>query len=101
MKRREEYVSRLKTELDRFNAQADKWQAQADSAGAEMKKRYEQQLEALAARREEVRYQLKLVEAASIDAWSEVAAGADEAWSRMRDALSSARTHFEKDAAHK
>jgi multidrug resistance efflux pump len=96
MKKRDEYVSRLKDELDRFNAQADKWQAQADAAGAGMKKSYEKQLAALAAQREEARYQLKLVEAASAEAWSEIAVGADQAWRRMREALAAARTHFEK-----
>lgn len=101
MKKREEYVSKMKGELDRLNAQADKWQAQADAAGAEMKKRYEKQLAVVAARREDARYQLKLVEAASGEAWSELAAGADQAWAHMRDAVAAARAHFEKEAARK
>lgn len=95
-KAREEYVAQLKTQLDRWNAEMDKWEAQAKSAQADMKNRYETHLEALRARREEARYQLRLVEDASATAWMELARGADEAWAKMREAAMAARTHFEK-----
>ena len=95
-KAREDYVAQLKTQLDRWNADMDRWEAQAKSARADMKKRYEKQLVALRARREEARHQLKLVEGASATAWTELARGADDAWARMREAATAARTHFEK-----
>jgi predicted nucleic acid-binding Zn-ribbon protein len=96
-KAREDYVAQLKIQLDRWNDDMDKWEGQAKAAHADMKKRYEKQLEAVRARREEARYQLKLVEGASATAWTELARGADEAWSRMREAATAARTHFEKN----
>jgi len=96
MKTRDEYVATLKNRLDAWNADVTKWEGQAKSAQADMKKRYAKQLEEVRARREEARYQLKLVQDASATAWGELARGADEAWQRMQDAVAKARSHFEK-----
>jgi hypothetical protein len=101
MKTRDEYVSKLKNDLDRWSAEAAKWQAQADKATADMKKKYAKQLETLHTRREEALYNLKLVEGASASAWTDLAAGADNAWERMREAVVAAKSHFEKEGAAK
>ena len=61
-----------------------------------MKKRYAKELETLHARREKALYNLKLVENASATAWTDLVAGADEAWARMREAVRAAQAHFEK-----
>lgn len=96
MKTRDEYVSRMKSELDRWNAEATRWEAQAERARADLKKEYAKQLETLRARREETLYQLKLLEGASSTAWTELSRGADEARERMREAVAAAKSHFEK-----
>jgi hypothetical protein len=96
MKSRDEYVSKLKTDLDRWNVEAAKWEAQAATARADLKKAYAKQLETLRARREETLYQLKLLEAASATAWTEVERGADKAWASMKEAMAAAKSHFEK-----
>jgi hypothetical protein len=96
MTTRDEYVSRLKGQLDRWNADMGKWEAQARGAQAEARKRYEEQLVALREQREKALYNLKLLEGASNAAWSDFTRGADEAWERMRAAIDKARTHFEK-----
>jgi predicted nucleic acid-binding Zn-ribbon protein len=96
MKTRDEYVKGLKNQLDRWNDDMSKWEAQAKAAQADMKKRYEKDLESLRAQREKALYNLKLLESASATAWSDFTAGADEAWERMREAIAKSRTHFEK-----
>ena len=96
MRNRDEYVASLKTQLDRWNADVARWEAQARTAQAEMKKRYEKDLEQLRAQREKALYQLKLLEGASATAWAEITRGADEAWDRMRASIDQARTRFEK-----
>ncbi len=93
---REQYVEKLKGQLDKWNADVAKWEAQAKSAREDMKKRYADELTALRARREEALYNLKLLEGASSTAWQELSRGADEAWERMRAAVAKARTNFEK-----
>jgi len=93
---RDEYVKKLKTQLDQWNAEAAKWQAKADAAQATMKKEYESQLKTLHSRRDEAMYQLKLVQNASTDAWQDMMRGADQAWKSMHDAFNQAKSHFDK-----
>lgn len=96
MKTRDEYVKKLKEQLDRWNAEMTKWDAQAKASQADMKKRYEKELEAVRAQREKALYNLRLLEGASATAWNDFTKGADEAWDRMSQAVTKARSHFEK-----
>ncbi len=93
---REEYVNRLKSQLDRWNAQVDRLESQAKAATQELKARYARDLERVRSEREKALYQLKLLEGASATAWHELRHGADEAWARMREAVAQAATNFEK-----
>ena len=94
---RDEYVEKLKGRLDQWNAESARWEAKARVAQAEAKAEYDRQIEALNARREEAMYQMKLLQNASADAWKDVMQGAEEAWKRMQEAVSAARSHFGKD----
>ena len=94
---RDEYVGKLKQQLDNWNAEVTRWEAQAKSAQAQARKNYEKQLEALRSNRDKALYNLKLLQGASATAWIELAKGADEAWDRMGDAIAQARTYFEKE----
>lgn len=95
-KTRDEYVKSLKDQLDRWNADMSKWETQAKGAQDDMKKRYATQLDTLREQREKAAYQLRLLEGASATAWSEFTKGADEALDRMREAVTKARSHFDK-----
>lgn len=96
MKTRDEYVAKLKQQLDQWNAEVAKWEAQAKSAKQTLRERSEKELAVLKAQRELALYNLKLLEGASATAWAELRKGADDAWARMQAALADARTHFEK-----
>jgi hypothetical protein len=93
---RDEYVQKLKTQLDQWNAEVQRWEAKARESQAHMKQEYEQQLAQLRSRRDEALYQMKLMQNASHDAWQDMMRGADEAWKNMADAFGKARSHFEK-----
>lgn len=93
---RDEYMQKLKAQLDEWNAEARKWEAKAKEAQSHMKAEYEKQLAALNARRDEALEQMKRLQGASADAWQDVMRGADEAWKNMHDAFNKARSHFEK-----
>lgn len=95
-KTRDEYVKNLKDQLDRWNADMSKWETQAKGAQDDLKKRYATQLDTLREQREKAAYQLRLLEGASATAWSEFTKGADEALDRMREAVTKARSHFDK-----
>jgi hypothetical protein len=95
---RDEYVEKLKAQLDRWNADVARWEAQAKAARADARKQYDDQLEILRAQREKALYSLKLLEGASSTAWAQLEVGADQAWKRMREAIAQARTCFEKQS---
>ncbi len=96
MMTRDEYVQKLKTQLDQWNSEITKWEEKTRSAQTKMKADYDKQLTALRSRRDEAMQQLRQVQAASGEAWMDMMRGADEAWARLRDAFTKARSHFDK-----
>ena len=96
MTTRDEYVEKLKAQLDQWNAQISAWEVKARESQAEAKLEYEKQLERLRNRREQAVYQMKLVQNASLEAWQDLARGADSAWQAMHEAFTKARSHFDK-----
>jgi predicted nucleic acid-binding Zn-ribbon protein len=97
MTKREEYVDKMKSQLDQWNAEAARWQEKVKHAEADMKAEYERQLEAVRARRDEAMYNLHQLQAASADAWTDLMRGVDDAWKRVGDAMGQARSHFDKN----
>jgi hypothetical protein len=82
---RDEYVAKLKSQIDQWNAQAAKWEAQSH-----------QQLEQFRARRDAAMSELKRLQGASTDAWKDMMQGADAALKSMREAFEKARHEFGK-----
>jgi len=93
---RDDYVEKLKSQLDHWNAETAKWEAQAKAAQAGMRAEYEKQLAAFRQRRDQAIEQLSKVQSASGEAWKELARGADEAWAKMSEAFEKAHSHFKK-----
>ncbi len=96
MANREEYVQKLKAQIDAWNAEAARWEQKAREAQAGLKLEYQRQLEQVKGRREEMLYQLRLLQGASAGAWEDLMRGADQAWQGMQEAFDRARSHFEK-----
>lgn len=96
MTKRDEYIDKLKTQLDQWNTQVAQWETKAREAQTNVRADYEKQLETLRHHRDEALEQMRRVQAATGDAWVDLVRGADEAWSKMREAFEKARTHFHK-----
>jgi LmbE family N-acetylglucosaminyl deacetylase len=94
MGQRDEYVEKMKAQLDQWNTEIAKWEAKAKDVQAEGRAEYEKRLEALRAHREQAMYQMKLLQGAAGEAWLEMMRGTDEAWARMREAFDKASSHF-------
>lgn len=94
MNNRDEYVQKMKTQLDQWNADIAKWEAKAQGAQADARVELDKRLEALKQQREQAMYQLKLLQGAAGEAWLEMMRGTDEAWARMREAFDKASSHF-------
>jgi len=97
MTKREEYVEKMKEQLDQWNAEAKRWEEKVKSAEADMKAEYTRQLDAVRARRDEAMYNLHQMQAASMEAWMDMMRGVEDAWKRMGEAMTQARSHFEKN----
>lgn len=93
---RDEYIARLKTQLDRWNEDVSRFEAKAKATGKGLAERYERELDVLKSQRELARYNLRLLEDASGAAWKDLQEGADDAWERMRAAVGSASAWFDK-----
>ena len=89
---RDEYVRKLKEQIDQWNAQMAKWEAMSQ----EVKNKYLQQLDEVQVRREEALAELKRIQGASADAWSQMMGGAETAFKEMRDAFERASKAFQK-----
>lgn len=96
MTKRDEYVERLKKQLDDWNAEASKWEAKAKAAQAGMRTDYEKQLAAFRRQRDQALEQMRKVQASSGEAWQELVRGTDDAWAKMREAVDKARSQFQK-----
>ncbi len=93
---RDEYVAKLKTQLDEWNTQAAVWETKAKDAQAGARAEFERQLALLKAQQENAAYQMRLLQNASADAWKDLSAGADAAWKQMSETFARAAGHFEK-----
>ena len=96
MSKQDDYVKKLKTQLDEWNAELVKWEAKSKAAQTDMKAEYERQLAAFRQRRDQAIEQMRKVQSATGDAWMELARGADDAWAKMREAFDRAQSHFRK-----
>ena len=86
----------LKAQIDRWNAEAARWEAQMKQAQGRAREEYARQLNEVQGRRDEMLYQMKLLQNASAEAWSDMRRGAEQAWKDMQQAFEQARSHFEK-----
>ena len=89
---RDEYVRKLKEQIDQWNAQVAKWEAMSE----EVKNKYLQQLDEVQVRRDEAMQQLRRVQSASAEAWTQMMGGADAAFKEMREAFERAVKAFGK-----
>jgi hypothetical protein len=89
---RDEYVQKLKAQIDQWNAQVVKWEAASD----DVKNKYLQQLDEVHVRRDEAVAELRRLQAASVDAWTEMMRGAETAFKNMHEAFDKARKGFDK-----
>ena len=93
---RDEYVQKLKSQIDQWNAQAAVWEAKAKQAQSKMQAEYDRQLGEFHKRRDAALAEMKRLQHASADAWQGMMQGADAALKSMQQAFERARREFEK-----
>ena len=75
MTKRDEYVEKLKSQLDQWNAQVIQWEAKAREAQVHVRADYEKQLDAFRHQRDEALQQMRRVQSATGDAWVDLVRG--------------------------
>ena len=96
MVNREEYVERLKSQLDQWNAEVAKWEAKTRDAQADMRADYEKRLEEFRQQRDQAMEQMRQMQNAAGDAWVNWIRATDDAWARAREAFDKASSQFRK-----
>lgn len=89
---RDEYVAKLKAQIDQWNSQMAKW----EKASEEVKNKYLQQLDEAKVRRDEAVEEMKRLQTASADAWVQMLKGAETAFTAMQGAFERAKQGFDK-----
>ena len=89
---RDEYVQKLKAQIDQWSAQMAQWEKASD----EVKNKYLQQLDEARVRRDEAIEEMKRLQGASADAWSQMMSGTEKAFKEMREAFERASKAFQK-----
>lgn len=93
---RDEYVAKLKTQIDQWNTEAALWEAKAKDAQAGAQAEFQRQVAQFHARRDEALAEMRRLQGASADAFGEMMRGADAAAKSMQEAFDRARKSFEK-----
>ena len=93
---RDEYVAKLKSQIDQWNAEAAKWEVKAKQAQAGMQAEYQRQLGEFHKRRDAAVAEMKRLQNSSADAWKDMMQGADAAFKSMQAAFEKARSEFQK-----
>jgi chromosome segregation ATPase len=98
MSTKDEYVAKLKTQLDEWSTDIDALEVKAHLAKAEFSDKYAEQLTDLKAKRDEAAVKIAEVQDAAGDAWVELKKGGEEAWGSIVKAVAEARKKFTDDA---
>jgi len=95
--KKDAYVDKLKAQLDEWNTDIDKLAARADQAKAESKIEYQNQLDDLRAKRDDVRDKLLAVQQAGEGAWGDFKEGLGNSWEILKMSFNKAKTEFKKE----
>ncbi|WP_456300850.1 sll1863 family stress response protein [Thiocapsa bogorovii] len=91
---RDQYVSKMKAQLDEWNASIAAMEERASEINEDAKVKYHEQLVALRARRAEGEKKLEEVQAATESTWKQVKLESDNVWEAFKDSYQAFAAHF-------
>ncbi|NIO40560.1 MAG: hypothetical protein GTO41_10475 [Burkholderiales bacterium] len=94
--KRDETVEQMKKQLDEWNTQISEWEKRMNDAQANMKERYQAQLEMMRRHHEDGVNKLKQIQQSSEAAWSDMSKGFEEAWKHVVEGFDRAWSEFHK-----
>jgi SMC interacting uncharacterized protein involved in chromosome segregation len=94
MSTRDEYVAKMKQQLDEWSAEMDTLEAKVQQTKEDTKVKYQEQLSALRAKRQEGQTKLEAIKSATEDSWEQLKAEAENVWEALKDSVHQFKTHF-------
>jgi hypothetical protein len=91
---KDEYVSEMKKRLDEWSVEIDALELRADEFKEDAKVKYQEQLVALRAKREEGEKRLAELRSATESSWESLKAGTESVWEALKDSAKTFQSHF-------
>ncbi len=94
MDKKNEYVKKLHAKIDEWNADIDKLVAKKDRLEANARLEYQERIEEIKKKRDDLKENISEINQASEGAWQDLKAGVDLSWEAMNQAIRSAASKF-------
>lgn len=94
MNNREQFIQKMKAQLDQWSIEIDKLTVRTETAQAEAKRTYQAQLDVLKRQREAAKLKLHELQSSSEDAWESVRESMDLTWESITKSIKDAMSHF-------
>jgi hypothetical protein len=87
MSRKDEYIAKMKKQLDDWSTDIDELQVKASLAKAELKVKYEEQIAELRKKKQEGDRKLNAIKAAAEDSWEHLKGDTERTWNALKGAV--------------
>jgi chromosome segregation ATPase len=91
---RNEFVNKMKEQLDEFNRKLDDLEKKRADYGEEARARFDKRITELKEKRREASKRLDEINQAGDKAWEDLKTGATAAWKSLQESFEQARSHF-------
>ncbi|MGB4812726.1 MAG: hypothetical protein WBP13_09665 [Methylophilaceae bacterium] len=96
MNTKDEYVAKLKIQLDEWKTDIDNFELQAHLAKAELKDKYAVQFAELKDKRDEAAVKVSELQDSTGEAWEEIKKGGESIWDTLKTTFNEAKSKFDK-----
>lgn len=94
MSTKDEYVAQMKAKIDEWNAEIDELEAKSRKAEAQVAQKYNQQVAALKAQRDDACRKIEEIQSATNDSWENLKAGAERVSADIAHTLRETKSAF-------
>ncbi|MEE4310560.1 MAG: hypothetical protein V2J62_01710 [candidate division KSB1 bacterium] len=96
MNNRREYIEKFANQLRKWDTEINELELKTEHAKGELKEKYQKMIHDLRNQKDELREQLKVLNEANENAWSELKRGFEESWENMMESIREAGSYFQK-----
>lgn len=92
--KRDQFIETIKNRLDELNNEIDRLESKAKEASGQAEKKYEEQLEEIRGKRNELKKKLTELRAASEAQFEKLKLEAEHAWKAFQNSVNYFKSHF-------